>query len=87
MAGMKTKPQISMRLLLMFVAILAVAMGWYADRQRLRTQLRQAAQRDFQQKEQIYAMKQAIVQLEVNASQPGRSVLETLLLDEQTAQK
>ena len=70
MVGMKQKPQISIRSLLLITAILAIAIGWLADRQRLRNQLHQAATKDLLQRQQISAMQQELQQFEANAARP-----------------
>jgi hypothetical protein len=68
--GMKQKPQISIRSLLLITAILAIAIGWLADRQRLSNQLHEAATKDLLQRQQIFAMQQELQQFEANAAKP-----------------
>lgn len=66
--------RVSIRSLLFITALLAVAIGWLADRQRFHNQLRKAADRDLTQRQEIWQMGRKIEQLEANAApQPDNS--------------
>ena len=66
--------QISIRTLLLITAILAIAIGWLADRQRLKNQLHEAANREIKQRQEIWQMGRTIDHLEANAApQPDNS--------------
>ena len=62
------RPRFSVRTVLVITAILAVVVGWLADRERLQVQLRDASMKDLQQRQSIYAMQLRIQQLEANAN-------------------
>jgi hypothetical protein len=60
---MKMRLQISIRTSLLLTALLAIAMGWLADRHRLKNQVRDAAQWDVKQKEKMLAMSRELKRL------------------------
>jgi hypothetical protein len=68
-----TRPQFSIRTLLLITALLAITIGWLADRQCLKNQLHEAANQDIRRRQEIWRMQQSIQLLEANATIPDET--------------